>query len=174
MAPVLSATDGTTDGTNELTPIAGTDSPGLFSDYGSPDLTVFVSEVLCAGENTGDQIGLWTADGTAAGAKEITDINGAASTGVTPSELTVFGSVALFNGDDAAGDHGLWTTDGTVAETRELTGIVGAASTGINPGDMTVSGSELLFFARDRVGQRGLWVTDACGSRTARLPAPTN
>ena len=51
---------------------------------------------------------------------EIT-VNGAASTGVNPSDMTVFNGSVLFNGFDTAGNQGLWTTNGAASGAAEIT-----------------------------------------------------
>jgi ELWxxDGT repeat protein len=102
---------------------------------------------------------LWTTNGTAAGTQELTDIGGANSAGVTPTDLTVFNGKALFNGDNTAGDLGLWVTNGTAIGTQEVTGIAAAAATGIDPTDLVVFDNEVLFNGVDTSGLSGLWVT---------------
>jgi hypothetical protein len=118
----------TTDGTAPipLTSISGANANGLFfaadapTDV-TPGFTVFGDEVLLRGIDTAGADGLWTTDGTAPNTREITGIDGTASTGVNPTDITAFGSMALFNGANAAGQLGLWRTDGkTGAGTVEL------------------------------------------------------
>ncbi len=129
----LWTSDGTVDGTVPLalTTIAGAKSNGLFSATVTPGFTVFGSEVLFRGIDTSNASGLWMTDGTAPHTTEITGVNGAASTGVNPTDITVLNSTtALFNGENVALQQGLWTTDGSGAGTHELTSIDGAAAGG--------------------------------------------
>ena len=97
----LWTTDGTAAGTVQLTGIVGANSAGIFTATVSPDFTVYNGEVLFNGRNNASTPaqGLWTTNGTAAGTTEIT-VNGAASTGVNPSDMAVFNGSVLFNGVD--------------------------------------------------------------------------
>jgi ELWxxDGT repeat protein len=66
----LWVTDGTAAGTHELTGISGASPVGLF--YGlNADLAVLNNEVLFAGQDAANQVGLWVTDGTAAGTHEL-------------------------------------------------------------------------------------------------------
>jgi ELWxxDGT repeat protein len=169
----LWTSDGTAAGTVPLT-IAGANSNGLFSPTAkpavTPGFTVFGAKVLFRGIDTGGASGLWMTNGTALGTTEITGVNGAASTGVSPTDITVLNdAAALFNGADTAGHLGLWTTDGTGAGTQELTSIGGAAASGLNPTDMTVFNGEVLFNGVDANGLSGLWMTNGSGAGTHEL-----
>jgi ELWxxDGT repeat protein len=82
--------------------------------------------------------GLWVTDGTAAGTHELTDIKGAHSGGLAPSDFTVISNnEVLFNGVDASGNHTLWVTNGTVAGTHEVS-VSGPSTSGLNLNDLTV------------------------------------
>ncbi len=98
--------DGTAGGTVPLT-IAGANSNGTLlwtATVLTPGFTVFGAEVLFRGVDKAGASGLWMTDGTALGTTEITGINGAASTGINPTDITVFNGGALFNGaENAAG-----------------------------------------------------------------------
>jgi ELWxxDGT repeat protein len=167
----LWTSDGTASGTIALTPIVGAKSSGFFSTTVTPGFTVFGAEVLFRGIDTGGASAFWMTNGTALGTTEIAGINGAASTGVNPTDITVFGDAALFNGADTAGHLGLWTTDGTAGGTQELTSIGGAAATGLNPTDMTVFNGEVLFNGADANGLSGLWMTNGSAAGTHELLA---
>src|SRR3984957_18600421 len=180
----LWTSDGTVAGTGPLT-IAGAESTGFFSPTVTAGFTVFDDEVLFRGiDNSGAGLsGLWVTNGTATGTTEIKGINGAASTGVNPSDMTVFNGAVLFNGASSAnaagpaGHLGLWTTNGTATGTQELggsTGISGASATGLNPTDLTVIGNEVLFSGVDASGLSALWVTNgtAAGTRELLAEAP--
>ena len=120
---------------------------------------------------------LWTTNGTAAGTSEIT-VNGAASTGVNPSDMTVFNASVLFNGFDSAGNQGLWTTNGAASgAAEELTGIIGARTTGgLDPTDMTVFNGDILFNGADCPGcgkQMGRELTGVTGASASGI-APSD
>jgi ELWxxDGT repeat protein len=141
----LWVTDGTVNGTHELTGIAGADSSGLEP----ADLTVYNGKVYFYGLETDQTAGLWVTDGTAAGTHELA--------GVSPSDLTVLNGKLLFDGDD-----GLWVTDGTAAGTHELTGIAGADSfAGLEPSGFTpvtlaaLTSNSILF--QGASGQAAIW-----------------
>jgi len=155
----LWTTDGTAAGTGQLT-VAGENSAGLFTAATSPDFTVYNGEVLFNGrDNASTPLqSLWTTNGTAPGTQEVTGINGAASTGVNPSDMTVFNGAVLFNGEDTADHLGLWVTNGTGPGTQELNVGPTASATGIDPTDMTVFDGEVLFNGVDANGLSGLWV----------------
>jgi len=177
----LWTTDGTAAGTVPipLTSITGASSTGLFIGNDKPgDVTpgfaVFGDEVLFRGIDTGGADGLWMTDGTAPNTREITGINGTASTGVNPTDITAFGSIALFSGVNAAGQLGLWRTDGkTAGGTSELIPPVGAgaAATGLNPTDMTGFDGKVLFNGVDAQGLSGLWATDGTAGGTQEVLA---
>ena len=155
----LWTTDGTGAGTVQLANISGANAAGIFTQAISPDFTVYNGEVLFNGrDNAATPLqSLWTTNGTAAGTQEVTGINGAASTGVNPTDMTVFNGSVLFNGADTAGHLGLWVTNGTGAGTQELTVGATASATGIDPTDMTVLNGMVLFNGVDANGLSGLW-----------------
>ena len=163
-------TDGTGAGTKELTGIAGANACGLLAaaatKTNSPDFTLYNGEVLFNGrDNAATPLqSLWTTNGTAAGTHEVTGINGAASTGVNPTDMTVFNGSVLFNGVDTAGHQGLWITNGTGVGTQELTVGSTASATGIDPTDMTVLNGEVLFNGVDANGLSGLWAWNGTGA----------
>ena len=170
----LWTTDGTPQGTVQLTGIVGANSAGIFTATVFPDFTVYNGKVLFNGYDTANKHGLWTTNGTKAGTGEIT-VNGADSTGVNPSNITVFNGKALFNGTDAGNNQGLWTTDGTTAGTSELNlpPSANARTTGgLDPTDMTAFGNEVLFNGVDNTGTglSGLWVTDGTAAGTHEIP----
>jgi hypothetical protein len=171
----LWTTDGTVAGTVPLPLISvhGASSNGLFSPTVTPGFTVFGDEVLFRGIDTGGAFGLWMTNGTAAGTKEITGIDGTASTGVNPSDMTVFNGAVLFNGTDTGGHFGLWTTNGTGGGTKELIPPVGAGAspTGLDPTDLTVFNNEVLFNGADADGLSGLWATNGTAGGTHELIA---
>jgi ELWxxDGT repeat protein len=167
----LWTSDGTVAGTVPLT-ITGAKSNGLFSPTVTPGFTVFGAEVLFRGLDTSGASGLWMTDGTAPDTKEITGVNGAASTGVNPTDITVLNdTAALFNGENAALQQGLWTTTGNGAGTHELTSIDGASASGLNPTDITAFNGKALFNGLDANGLSGLWMTNGSAAGTHELLA---
>src|SRR5205823_2807281 len=125
----LWVTDGTANGTYELTGIAGVSSSGLAPS----GFTVFNGQVLFAGSDASGASGLWITDGTAAGTTKL------ASTGyqfgLAPSSFTILGNKALFMGFDANGAKRVWVTDGTPGGTSELVSNVTVSNPlGSNPG----------------------------------------
>ena len=120
-------------------------------------------------------------NGTAAGTKEITGINGTASTGINPTDITVFDGMALFNGASSAnaagpaGHLGLWTTHGTGRGNKRTDPPPGAGAAetglGLDPTDMTVFNGEVLFNGVDADGKSGLWVTNGSAAGTRELVA---
>ena len=172
----LWTTDGTGAGTVQLANIAGANAAGIFTQATSPDFTVYNGEVLFNGrDNAATPLqSLWTTNGTAAGTKEVTGINGAASTGVNPSDMTVFNGSVLFNGVDTAGHLGLWVTNGTGARNPGADRRLAASATGIDPTDMTVFNGEVLFNGVDANGLSGLWAngTEPAQRSSSREEAP--
>jgi ELWxxDGT repeat protein len=173
----LWVTDGTGQGTYEITGISGVhlvdNEPAFFAGI-NPDFTVFNGEVLFSGLDTNDNVGLWVTDGTAQGTHEITGISGTSVDGVGPSNMTVFNGEVLFNGSDNSlggtyGVSGLWVTDGTAQGTHEISGISGASSAGLNPRDLTVFNGEVLFEGTDASGAYGVWVTNGTAAGTHEL-----
>jgi ELWxxDGT repeat protein len=173
----LWVTDGTAQGTHEITGISGVrlvDNTPAFLSGINPDFTVFNGEVLFSGEDANSDIGLWVTDGTAQGTHEITGISGANPEGVGPSNMTVFNGEVLFNGADNSlggtyGVSGLWVTDGTAQGTHEITGITGVSSAGLNPRDLTVFNGEVLFEGTDASGAYGIWATNGTAPGTHEL-----
>ena len=168
----LWVTDGTAQGTRELTGISGAYYAGL-----SPfDLTAFNGKVLFAGIDATPTHGLWVTDGTRQGTHELTGITGANSSpglfsGVNP-DMTVINSEVLFAGKDTNGQIGLWVTDATSAGTHELNGISGADPSGLLSQafpDFTVFNGHALFEGSNTSGNLGLWVTDGTASDTHEL-----
>src|SRR5438105_14248448 len=84
----LWVTNGTAEGTHELTGISGASSHGLFLQdviapfVVDPEFTVFNGKVLCDGTDAAGNVSLWVTDGTAGGTHELTGSRGAASGGL--------------------------------------------------------------------------------------------
>jgi ELWxxDGT repeat protein len=175
----LWATDGTAQGTHELTGISG-EFINPFTNLGAllgvgefPDFTAFGNEVLFLGRDDTDPsngvFGLWATDGTAQGTHEIVGGLTGLDADLDVSNLTVFGNEVLFNGNYGPDGPGLWVTDGTTQGTHEITGISGASPDGLNPRGPTVFNNEVLFEGTDANGNNGLWVTDGTAQGTQEL-----
>jgi ELWxxDGT repeat protein len=170
----LWVTDGTVAGTYELTGISGANSHGILSGVVQQNPTLYNmvvlnGEVLFAGLDASNHVGLWTTNGTAAGTSELTGITAAANS-FDPQDLTVFNGEVLFNGFDSSFKEGLWVTNGTASGTYELTGISGASSfTGMDPYNLTPFNNEVLFEGQGSDGQVGLWVTNGTVPGTYEL-----
>jgi ELWxxDGT repeat protein len=78
----LWVTDGTISGTSELQDVNGAYADGLLND-GSPNFTVFGSEMLFDGLNQSGNLTLWVTNGTVAGTSEVS------AAAVAPSDITV-------------------------------------------------------------------------------------
>jgi ELWxxDGT repeat protein len=122
--------------------VAGANAGGLFdlnyfSAGFSPGFTVLGNMALFEGYAANGVDGLWVADGTVAGTRELR-VSGSYANGlfakVSAPDITVIGGTALFAGKDASGKIDLWVTDGTSAGTSELT-AAGASSSGLSPND---------------------------------------
>jgi hypothetical protein len=175
----LWVTNGTVVGTQELTGISGARASGLFSggptgSFVQPQFTVFNDEVLFAGTDISANVGLWVANGTAAGTQELTGISGAFDNGIccnTSLQFTVFNGEVLFAGTDVSGHTSLWVTNGTAVGTQELVGISGgqALFSNIQP-HFTVFNGEVLFSGYDSItGWDNLWVTNGTATGTTEL-----
>jgi ELWxxDGT repeat protein len=168
-------TDGTAQGTHEITGVSGADPFGL----NPSDFTIFNGKVLFAGGDlTNVSYDLWVTDGTAQGTYELggldnSGIGGAGPGGLDPSNMVVFNNELLFNGESSIGGpfavSALWVTDGTAEGTHEITGISGASSDGLNPRELTVLGDEVLFEGTNASGTSGLWITDGTAQGTHEI-----
>ncbi|WP_426413737.1 beta strand repeat-containing protein [Bradyrhizobium ganzhouense] len=121
----LFASDGTLAGTSELSvagAYVGPSGGGLFSQSTSrldPSAVSFGGKTYFAGRDTNGLVSLFVTDGTSAGSYKIV-VNGAAATGLNPTNLTVVNGKIVFDGLDASGRGSLWTSDGTTAGTVEM------------------------------------------------------
>jgi ELWxxDGT repeat protein len=118
----LWVTDGTAQGTHELTGIENA-YPGALSPS---NFAVFDGKVLFEGMDAQDHESLWVTNGTASGTHELVGIQNANPNGLDPQEMTVLNGEVLFRGVDANGQINLWITNGTARGTHELAGIANA------------------------------------------------
>jgi ELWxxDGT repeat protein len=181
----LWVSDGTAQGTHELTGIAGANTGPYSLGLNPSDLFVFDGEVLFLGVDASGEPSLWVTDGTGPGTQELTGISNTFGRGLFYNvndprggpDFTTFNGKVLFSGVDASGQRGLWASDGTAQGTHELTGISGASLGGLFDNgagystypDFTVFGDEVLFDAVDSDGQMALWVTDGTGQDTHEI-----
>src|SRR5437764_5120645 len=97
---------------------------------------------------------LWMSDGTAAGTRQVADINPGPN-GSNPSGLVAVGSTVFFAADDGVHGVELWKSDGTSA------GTVLVADLDLNgsgaPARLTQVGAAVYFSASDGVTGRELW-----------------
>jgi hypothetical protein len=131
-------TNGTASGTYELTGIRGVSTAGLFLNT-QPYFTPFNGEVIFAGTDINQIIGLWVTNGTSAGTHELTGIAGALNgVELNPTDLTVLNGEVLFSGDGGnLGGRNLWETDGTAAGTHRLNVPSILTQGGLAPTDST-------------------------------------
>jgi ELWxxDGT repeat protein len=150
----LWVSDGTAEGTHELTGIANAST-----NYGLDPQSICVvgGQAFFIGNDANDNVGLWTTDGTAAGTREVV-------AGINGSDLTAFNGKVLFD------NGGLWVTDGTGAGTYEVMPVSGPFGGYIY--DLTVFNNEALFAQAlygDNNNFSGLWVTDGTTAGTHEL-----
>jgi ELWxxDGT repeat protein len=179
----LWVTNGTAQGTRELTGITGASNK-----FNPNNFVQFNGKIYFAASDSNDSTpqNLWVTDGTAAGTKELTGISGAFIAGLwqwlNPQYLTPLGNSLLFSGLDGHTNTGLWISNGTAAGTHELIGIQGAwpwirgsapsgepaGVYGLDPTSLTAFNGKVLFagYVNDTFGSNGLWVTDGTVSGT--------
>ena len=150
----LYATDGTTAGTAEISPVQASELVSLGNE------AVFAS-------NTGNtEFGV--TDGTAAGTTGLTVAGLPSGVSLSPYDLTRFGSQVLFFGSDITANggtgssYGLWTTDGTSTGTREIAPGVGLDQLTV------VAGATQAYFSSPG---GSLYVTDGTAAGTYPVPA---
>ena len=125
--------DGTADGTHELT-VAGASNSGLFAAGVSPNFTAYGDTALFAGRDVAGLIGLWRTDGTNtqeiwSGAISITSQHG-----LDPKNFSVVDGKVLFTGYDNDGNSALFEYNGTTV--TELS-VNGAQQYTFNPSAVT-------------------------------------
>jgi ELWxxDGT repeat protein len=130
----------------------------------------------------------WLSDGTAAGTRQLLDINAGAASSIPQLDLFYFspnyetvvmsvGNRLFFSADNGTQGTELWTTDGTSAGTRLVRDIAVQSTTGVAvssfPANLTNVNGVLYFSANNRTNGRELWRTDAAGS-SVRMVADIN
>ncbi|MEH2484474.1 beta strand repeat-containing protein [Bradyrhizobium sp. AZCC 2230] len=117
----LWSSDGTQAGTSELLipgAFLGGSGGGIFTQM-TPTAVTLGGKTYFTGRDASTNINLFVTDGTSAGSHEIV-VNGAAATGLNPTNLSVVNGKIMFDGVDASGRTSLWVSDGTSAGTVEL------------------------------------------------------
>lgn len=117
----LWSSDGTLAGTAELSvagAFVGGSGGGIFTQM-TPTAVTLGGKTYFTGRDTSTKVGLFVTDGTSAGSYQIV-VNGAAATGLNPTNLSVVNGKIIFDGVDASGRTSLWTSDGTSAGTFEM------------------------------------------------------
>lgn len=117
---------------------------------------------------------LWATDGTAAGTRQVRNINlqdteegGTMLPGSEPDSLVRLGGVVLFAADDGVSGRELWVTDGTEAGTRRLRDLR-PGTEGSVPHDLVEQGGLVYFFASATGQGDSLWRTD--GTEAGTVP----
>jgi ELWxxDGT repeat protein len=185
----LWVTNGTADGTYELTGITGADPLA----FGASNFTVigggveFTGTYAFSGNFVVTGPGLWVTNGAAADTHRLAPISGAAPD-VLPiyytncEEFVGYKGELLFTGVDSNGYYSLWETNGTAAGTQEITGVAGTytgfnqgifGASGLDPYGLTVCNGQIVFGGWDTNGNAGLWVTDGTAAGTHELTGIT-
>ena len=115
---------------------------------------------------------LWATDGTAAGTRQVRDINPGES-GSTPNNLTALNGKVIFSADDGTHGRELWMSDGTEAGTVLVKDInLGNGYSGYNdssPANLVRVNDKIYFSADDDFHGRELWMSDGTEAGTLLL-----
>lgn len=117
----LWSSDGTLAGTSELSvagAFVGGSGGGIFTQM-TPYAVTLGGKTYFTGRDANTLLSLFVTDGTSAGSYKIV-VNGAATTGLNPTNLSVADGKIFFDGVDASGRTSLWSSDGTSAGTVEM------------------------------------------------------
>lgn len=116
---------------------------------------------------TGDDMELWTTDGTAAGTYEVIDLNPEQES--FPYDITPFNGKIYFQAVDM--DHGreVFMSDGTEQGTGILKDIYPGSGVENNPQGFTVFNNHLFFAANDGIHGNELWMSDGTEQGTFML-----
>ncbi|HEY1252761.1 MAG TPA: ELWxxDGT repeat protein [Thermoanaerobaculia bacterium] len=140
---------------------AGSGRSRLIAEVSAGPIVELGGRGFFIGSRAGDAPGLWTTDGSAAGARLLRAIG--LSSNLSTSTITVAGGRLYFLGEHET----LWTSDGTADGTLAL-GAAGAL--GPDRSEMIPFGDRLLFLETDAVSNRiGLWESRGTASTTSRV-----
>jgi ELWxxDGT repeat protein len=157
----LWVTDGTTDGTLQLT-----DAPGP-SSSNAGDLVALGEFVYFIAADPSEDVALWRTDGTPEGTARFADVQGLH--GSRPFDLAVFKGNLVFVAEGDSHQQVVYSTDGTPAGIRVLTEI----STVLGDRRLTnlrVVGDTIILTAYNPTfTELSLWSTDGTGSGTVML-----
>jgi ELWxxDGT repeat protein len=159
-------TDGTSAGTQMVLDI----NPGDTTAAGNsnPDeFTSFNGEVFFKARNASNGLELWATDGTAAGTREIIDIQPGDGNG-NPFGFGIYNDQLYFTANDGTNGGELWFSDGTAAGTRLAVDFQPGSGTG-NPGFAVELDGKLILRANDGNTGNEIWVTDGTPEGTMLL-----
>lgn len=167
--PALWVTNGTTDGTRQLTDVDGTEPVTQLDHLTSVAGKLFFTTNAASPANG---FRLWVSNGTASGLTSLSSFSLPpthayfAGSFAPPRSVVKFaayhGALYFANGDPAHGNE-LWKSDGTVGGTKRLADInLGTASS--FPTNLAVSAGTLYFAASGTTGANQLWKLDAQGN----------
>src|ERR1700722_17710831 len=163
----LWVTNGAAAGTHELTGISNTYT-GSFG-FSPRDLTVVNGEVVFAGVDTADHLGLWVTNGTAAGTHELTGISGASTQGLTPVFLELLslattaedfyasGTSDVLYRNDATGDTGFYAISNGANTGWHDIGASSTAYSIVGTGDFYGTGTADILYRNAASGDTGFY-----------------
>jgi ELWxxDGT repeat protein len=182
-------TDGTAAGTKTFVTLPAGAALDSYSSGGTW-ATAAGGKLLFAANTSAAGPELWVSDGTAAGTKQLADLNPLTDgpfypegptygRGSAPRDFTLVGSAVYFTADDGTAGREVWKTDGTAAGTtmvKDLSPTVGSPSSptygtpsGSDPTGLTAFGGKLYFAADDGTTNQQFYVTDGTAAGTKRL-----
>ncbi|MGP0063713.1 MAG: ELWxxDGT repeat protein [Isosphaeraceae bacterium] len=155
----LWATDGTTQGTAELSSIGQITSSSPSSPPGSTAFVALNGMVYFTSDDANGNPALFKTDGTVAGTVEVAPL------GYLPNSLTAAGG-KIYISESAPSGSELWTSDGTANGTIELN----AFSSDSGPiSDITGVGDSIDFTVAGNLGDEQLWTSDSTPTGTVEL-----
>ena len=161
--------DGTKSGTILVTTLTNVDPLKLTGDYPPQNYTV-VGDKLFFQFGSGHGLELWVSDGTAAGTKEVVDLNpgnngsGFYIGGVIQQPMIAYNGKVYFQGGTTVGMKELYSSDGTASGTTLILGGTNLS----DPKNFIIYKNE-LFFQGKAVGADGIWKTDGTTGGTVNI-----
>ena len=147
----LWATDGSLAGTWLVLDIRPGKGSGIEPD--APQPVALRGSLLFVADDGEHGSQLWRSDGTLAGTRRLTGLEG------PPAGLTVVGDRVFFTADDGVHGREVWSTDGTRAGTR-LEADLRRGPAGSGPDMLTAYRGDLFLVADDGRRGRELWRID--------------